>query len=206
MQIEVIYLFEYQRTSLTNLFLNLLFRDILFISRVNVKKNKILNMSFLARSLLQVSRVAQPQLRYATTAMATEMKFTFASASEVFYNQSTTVKQVDVNTLSGSVGILVNHVPILAALKPGVVVVTDGDSVQKFFVSSGSVAVNPDSSVQLLAEEAFKLEGLDVRAAEEQLTEGKNLLASAKDETERAEAQIQIDTAEAIIRAVNTGL
>ena len=85
-------------------------------------------MSFLARSLLQASRIsALPQFnRIATRALATEMNFTFASASEVFYSQSTAVKQVDVNTLSGSVGILANHVPILAALKPGVVTITEG--------------------------------------------------------------------------------
>ncbi len=164
-------------------------------------------MSFLARSLLQASRIAQPQLRLqATRALSTEMNFTFASAGEVFYAESKAVRQVDVNTLSGSVGILANHVPILAALKPGVVTVHEGETSKKFFVSSGSVAVNADSSVQLLAEEAFSLESFDLKAAEECLSEGKNLLASAKDDVEKAQAQIQIDTAEAIIRAVQTGL
>ena len=164
-------------------------------------------MSFLARSLLQVSRsTVQPQFALATRAMSTEMKFTFSSPAEVFYDQATTVKQVDVSTLSGSVGILANHVPILAALKPGVVAVTDMEgAVKKFFVSSGSVAVNPDSSVQLLAEEAFPVEVLDARAAEEHLNTAKNSLASAKDDVERAEAQIAIDTTEAIIRAATSG-
>ena len=37
--------------------------------------------------------------------------------------------------------------------------------VQKFFVSSGSVTINEDSSVQILAEEAHKVEDLDVAAA-----------------------------------------
>lgn len=164
-------------------------------------------MSFLARSLLQVSRNAQPQLRQISRAMSTEMTFTFSSPAEVYYNQTTTVKQVDVPTLSGSVGILANHVPILAALKPGVVAITEEEgTIKKFFVSSGSVAVNPDSSVQLLAEEAFPLTSLDVKAAEEALNAAKNSLASAKDDVERAEFQIEIDTAEAIVRAINTGV
>lgn len=165
-------------------------------------------MSLLARSLLQVSRVSvQPQFRMASRAMATEMKFTFSSPAEVYYNQSTAVKQVDVQTLAGSAGILANHVPILAALKPGVVVVTENEgAVKKFFVSSGSVAVNPDSTVQLLAEEAFPIEVMDVRAAETALNEAKSALGSASSEADKATAQIQIDTAEAIIRAVNTGV
>ena len=166
-------------------------------------------MSFLARSLLQAtSRVTvQPQLRIASRALATQMKFTFSSPAEVFYNQSTSVTQVDVNTLAGAAGILANHVPILAALKPGVVVVTESEgAVKKFFVSSGSVAVNADATVQLLAEEAFPLDAMDPRAAEEALSSAKSALASASNEVEKATAQIQVDTAEAIIRAVNTGV
>ena len=49
--------------------------------------------------------------------------------------------------------------PTLAVLKPGVVVVEEEDAtVNKYFVSSGSVTVNSDSSVQILAEEATPLD------------------------------------------------
>lgn len=61
------------------------------------------------------------------------------------------MKQVDVPSFSGAFGILPNHVPTLAVLKPGVLTVTEGDnSVKKFFVSSGSITVNDDSSGSLL--------------------------------------------------------
>lgn len=43
------------------------------------------------------------------------------------------VKQIDVPTFSGSLGILPHHVPILAALKPGVVTVYGDDGDKKFF-------------------------------------------------------------------------
>lgn len=66
--------------------------------------------------------------------------------------------QVDVPSLSGDFGILAQHVPTLAVLKPGVVVVHEDDMTNKYFVSSGSVTVNDDSSVQILAEEATPLE------------------------------------------------
>jgi F-type H+-transporting ATPase subunit delta len=42
---------------------------------------------------------------------------------------------------------------------------TNSSVLQKFFVSSGSVTINEDSSVQILAEEAHKVEDLDVSAA-----------------------------------------
>jgi F-type H+-transporting ATPase subunit delta len=54
---------------------------------------------------------------------------------------------VDVPSFSGAFGILPNHVPTLAVLKPGVLSVIESDnSVKKYFVSSGSITVNEDSS------------------------------------------------------------
>jgi F-type H+-transporting ATPase subunit delta len=162
-------------------------------------------MSFV-RPLLQI-RNSQQQLRFIARTMATEMSFTFSSPAEVIYNQAKNVKQVDVSTLSGSVGLLANHVPILAALKPGIVTVHENEGkVNKYFVSSGSVAVNPDSSIQLLAEECFALDKLDLKSAQEQLSEGQKLLSSASNERQKAEAQITIETAEAVIRAIQSGV
>ena len=66
--------------------------------------------------------------------------------------------QVDVPSLSGDFGIIAQHVPTLAALKPGVVTVHEDDASHKYFVSSGTVTVNSDSSVQILAEEAAPLD------------------------------------------------
>ena len=72
----------------------------------------------------------------AAASSPTEMTFTFASAGEVFYNAVKTVKQVDVPSLSGSFGILAQHVPTLAVLKPGVVTVheQDGKVSRPFFL------------------------------------------------------------------------
>ncbi|CAF2530074.1 unnamed protein product [Rotaria sp. Silwood2] len=68
-------------------------------------------------------------------------------------------------------------------------------------MSSGSVAVHPDSSVQLLAEEATLLENLDSKAAHDALSEAHRRLGTAKDDKQKAEAQIEIDCAEAAIKA-----
>ena len=138
--------------------------------------------------------------------LATEMNFTFSSPAELLYNQAKNVKQVDVPSLSGNFGILANHVPLLAVLKPGVLTVHEDDwKSKKFFVSSGSVSINSDSSVQVLAEEAFPLEKLDLKAAQETLSEAQRQLSQAKDEKEKAEAQIQVECVEAVIKALQTG-
>lgn len=86
-----------------------------------------------------------------------------------------------------------------AVLKPGVVTVYESDgTTKKVFVSSGTVTVNEDSSVQVLAEEAHAIEELDSRAAQETLQAAQQQLASAKDDQERAEATIAVEVAELI--------
>lgn len=99
--------------------------------------------------------------------------------------------------------ILIMFVCTPAVLKPGIVSVYEKDgNVKKVFVSSGTVTVNVDSSVQVLAEEAHALEDLDPRAAQETLQSAQSQLASAKDEKERAEATIAVEVAELIVNSV----
>ncbi|XP_054458732.1 ATP synthase subunit delta, mitochondrial [Anoplopoma fimbria] len=131
-----------------------------------------------------------------------QMSFTFASPTQVFFNGAN-VKQVDVPTLTGAFGILPAHVPTLQVLRPGVVTVySDDGSATKYFVSSGSVTVNADSSVQLLVEEAAALDQLDIAAARANLEKAQSEMASASDEAARAEVQISIEANEAIVKAL----
>ncbi|XP_061154159.1 ATP synthase subunit delta, mitochondrial [Syngnathus typhle] len=154
---------------------------------------------FLRRSL--------PMLRqarcYAEPATgAPQMSFTFASPTQVFFKEAS-VKQVDVPTLTGAFGILPAHVPTLQVLRPGVVTVFNDDgSSAKYFVSSGSITVNADSSVQLLAEEAVPLDQLDVAAAKANLEKAQAELAGTSSEVTRAEVQISVDANEAIVKAL----
>merc|ERR1712011_51291 len=114
-----------------------------------------------------------------------EMAFTFAAPNGVHY-EGAAVKQVDVPSFSGSFGILPNHVPALAVLSPGVVTVYEDDGAsKKFFVSSGSITINEDSSVQILAEEAHSVDSLDASEAKAAL----------------AEAQVAVEVAEEIVKA-----
>nr|CAG4646724.1 EOG090X0JDB [Macrothrix elegans] len=132
---------------------------------------------------------------------ANQMSLTFAAPAQILYSKAA-VKQVDVPSFSGSFGILPAHVPTLAVLKPGVVTVfeTDG-STKKFFVSSGTVTINEDSSVQLLAEEAVPVDTLDISAAKELLSQSQSQLASASTDVAKAEAQIAIEVSEALVKA-----
>ncbi|TNM87409.1 hypothetical protein fugu_005630 [Takifugu bimaculatus] len=155
-----------------------------------------------ARFLRRALPVLRQTRSYAEAATgAPQMSFTFASPTQVFF-QEASVKQVDVPTLTGTFGILPAHVPTLQVLRPGVVTVfSDDGSAVKYF-RSGSVTVNADSSVQLLAEEAVSLDQLDVAAAKANLEKAQSALAGTSDEAARAEVQISIEANEAIIKAL----
>ncbi|XP_017869354.1 PREDICTED: ATP synthase subunit delta, mitochondrial [Drosophila arizonae] len=130
-----------------------------------------------------------------------DMKLTFAAANKTFFDAAV-VRQIDVPSFSGSFGILAKHVPTLAVLKPGVVQVTDNDGkVTKYFVSSGSVTVNEDSSVQVLAEEAHNIEDIDVSEARQLLSKYQSELSSAGNDKAKAEAAIAVEVAEALVKA-----
>merc|ERR1719369_184655 len=130
-----------------------------------------------------------------------EMSFTFAAPNAVHYNKAS-VKQVDVPSFSGAFGILPAHVPTLAVLKPGVVTVYEDDgAAKKFFVSSGSVTINDDSSVQILAEEAHPVEDIDLAAAREVVAKANADISAAADEAAKAEAQIALEVGEALVAA-----
>ncbi|KAK4336844.1 hypothetical protein RND71_044167 [Anisodus tanguticus] len=89
-------------------------------------------------------------------------------------------------------GILANHVPVLAVIKPGVVTVFEEDgSANKFF----------DSSVQVLAEEAVPVDWIDPVIAKDILSKAQTDFNTANTEQAKAEAQLAIELGEALIKA-----
>ncbi|XP_015518609.1 ATP synthase subunit delta, mitochondrial [Neodiprion pinetum] len=159
-------------------------------------------MATISRTLRPFLRSVRSHVRnYAEALRDDQMKFTFAGANQVFYDTKP-VRQVDVPSFSGAFGILPKHVPTLAVLKPGVVTVYEEDgTVKKVFVSSGSVTINDDSSVQILAEEAHPVENLDNGAAKEILSKAQQELSSASSDKDKAAAAIAVEVAEALVSA-----
>ena len=77
--------------------------------------------------------------------------------------------QVDlvlVPAVTGDFGVMPGHVPTVAQLRPGVVTVHNelDKDVEKYFVSSGFAFVHADSTADVVAVEAVKLEELDTEA------------------------------------------
>ncbi|PFX30756.1 ATP synthase subunit delta, mitochondrial-like [Stylophora pistillata] len=132
---------------------------------------------------------------------APAVSLTFGSPSESFYSEAE-VKQVDVATTAGSFGILPNHVPTLATLRPGLLTVTDEEGVHKYFASSGTVTINDDSTVQILAEEAHPIDRFDPQAVTQQLDQAQQSLSSAASEEDKAKAQIAVECLDALNKAL----
>ncbi|XP_068727371.1 ATP synthase subunit delta, mitochondrial-like [Montipora capricornis] len=129
------------------------------------------------------------------------MSLTFGSPTEMFYSEAD-VKQVDVSTTAGSFGILPSHVPTLATLRPGLLTVHDDSGAAKYFASSGTVTINADSTVQILAEEAHPLDRFDPQAVSQQLDQAQQNLSSASGEEDKAKAQIAVECLDALSKAL----
>jgi F-type H+-transporting ATPase subunit delta len=82
------------------------------------------------------------------------------------------------------------------------VTVFENDGItKKIFVSSGTISINDDSSVQVLAEEACPVEQLDSAAAREVLSKAQHDMASTSTDVAKAEATIAVEVGEALVKA-----
>merc|ERR1712226_1286955 len=101
---------------------------------------------------------------------STGMNFTFSCPAAVHYQNASDVNQIDLPTGTGMMGILPQHVPTLGVLSAGWATVYKADgSTNKYFVSSGSYAVNDDGSVMISAEEALTEADIDMDAVKKEL-------------------------------------
>jgi F-type H+-transporting ATPase subunit epsilon len=71
------------------------------------------------------------------------------------------VDQVDLPGLEGDFGVLAGHTPIVAALRPGIVVIKTADTLQKFVVLGGLAEFSREE-LTVLADTASPVEEFDV--------------------------------------------
>jgi F-type H+-transporting ATPase subunit epsilon len=73
------------------------------------------------------------------------------------------VDQVDVPGVEGDFGVLVGHAPLIAAIRPGILVVTTAGKREKIIVLGGLAEVS-DKGLTVLADVATSLQDLDRQA------------------------------------------
>ncbi len=101
----------------------------------------------------------------------------------------------------GNFGVLVQHAPLISAVRPGVIDVHNGGKVtEQIFVAGGFAEVTP-ARCTVLAEQAVPIAEIDRSAAEQQLKDAQENVADAKDDAERLAAEKRVIVAEAMIQA-----
>jgi len=164
-----------------------------------VRSNLWLLLGAMLRSIRQIARRS-----FSTAAAAERVKgklyLKFSSPYQTVYDDKP-VHLVNISTLTGVMGIHAEHVPTIAQMRPGVVMVQEdetGSNVKKFFVPAGFTIINDDSTASISASEVMSLDELDFAKAKSALPEYQAKVNSLPDGKDKAEAQIALEVIEAI--------
>jgi F-type H+-transporting ATPase subunit epsilon len=116
---------------------------------------------------------------------------------EVFEGEA---RQVSTRTEVGEIGILANHAPLLAALRPTELRLKVSDSETRRYAQAHGWLQIFGNRARLLVEEALPPEDLDAGTLKEQLSDAeKRLSESDEDSAEYARAKKDRDRAEAFL-------
>jgi F-type H+-transporting ATPase subunit epsilon len=116
---------------------------------------------------------------------------------EVFNGE---VRQVSTRTAVGEIGILANHTPLLAALKPAELRLHVSDSETKRYAQAHGWLQVFGNKAKLLVEEALAPEDLDAGTLKEQLADAEQRFKESEDgSADRARAEKDRARAEAFL-------
>jgi len=116
---------------------------------------------------------------------------------EVFNGE---VRQVSTRTAGGEIGILANHTPLLAALRPAELRLHMSDSETRRYAQAHGWLQVFGNRARLLVEEAIAPEDLDTAVLKEQLSDAEQRLGEAEEGSgARKRAEKDRDRAEAFL-------
>jgi len=95
-------------------------------------------------------------------------------------------------TPDGTIEVLADHMPLVALLAPGEIIIKNG-STQKNLVTDGGIVEISHNLVKILADEADEAENLDELKILEAKKAAENRLANAKDSVEITDATVHLE-------------
>ncbi|MGE5240862.1 MAG: F0F1 ATP synthase subunit epsilon [Bacteroidota bacterium] len=131
--------------------------------------------------------------------MAMTLHVDIVSAEKEIY--SGTAEMVFAPLVTGEVGILPRHAPLIARMKPGEVRVRSGADDLSFYVSGGLLEVQPHM-VTVLADTAARAKDLDEAAALKAKERAEEALRNRQADIDYARAQAELAEAIAQLRAI----
>ncbi|RIA47712.1 F0F1 ATP synthase subunit epsilon [Dichotomicrobium thermohalophilum] len=127
--------------------------------------------------------------------MADTFRFDLVSPERVLVSED--VSEVIVPSNEGDFGMLPNHAPIIASLRPGALTVRGSGSERKYFVRGGLAEGGPEQ-LTVLAQRAMPLEELDPEKIAQEIQWAKEDVEDARDEETRAQAVDNLERLETL--------
>jgi F-type H+-transporting ATPase subunit epsilon len=127
--------------------------------------------------------------------MADTLSFSLVSPERELFSGD--VKQVDAPGVEGEFGVLPKHAPFMTVLKPGVVRIHEEKGVTPVFVRGGFADVTP-AGLTILAEEAVRLEDVDVAALDAEIARVRSDANDPGDEARKKRAAERLAYLEAL--------
>lgn len=131
--------------------------------------------------------------------MAEKFKLTIVTPDREFFNEE--AEMVEFNTTEGEIGIYAGHAPLTVIVKPGILTVTQGDTVRNAALHAGFVQILPEE-VTILAEVIEWPEEIDAARAEAAKQRAEERIAQHTQNTDLDRAQVALMRAIARINAV----
>jgi F-type H+-transporting ATPase subunit epsilon len=103
--------------------------------------------------------------------------------------------------VEGYFGVMAGHIPMIAALKPGILEYLDSHNQRHFVYTGGGFAEVTAGRVTILADEASKASEIDISDAENRLEHARRTLRGEGEDIDTAQAVLEIDRAIARLRA-----
>lgn len=131
--------------------------------------------------------------------MADKLFFALVSPErELFHGE---VDQVVVPGAEGEFGVLPNHAPVMAVIKPGALRIFNDGAERRVFVNGGFADVTPEG-LTVLAEEAIDLGGVDAAKLEQELKNAQDDVRDASGDVARLAAQRVVERLEGMKAAI----
>lgn len=131
--------------------------------------------------------------------MADTIHFSLVSPERELFSGD--VKQVDAPGAEGEFGVLPQHAPFMTTLKPGVVRIHEESGVTPVFVRGGFADVTP-AGLTILAEEAVRLEDVDVAELDKEIEDTRSDANDPGDDKRKQAAAERLEYLEALRAAV----
>lgn len=134
--------------------------------------------------------------------MAITMHVDIVSAEEQIF--SGTASFLLARSTDGELGIMPRHVPLLAQLQPGEVMLRDEFDEEHFYYASGGFLEVQPHVVTVLADTATRAHDLDEAAAEEARKRAEQAIQNRSGEMDYARAQAELAEAAAQLRTIQS--